>query len=608
MTAKSLTQQIKLAWSWKLALLPFILIMQRDSDAQVYTIENGPPIGYVLREQQRFFAIGAPINGLNPKVVDEAAFTSLKEMFNALWLQIRDIDSRSHLYPDGIFTSLDYVHHDEGVFLAGDLPYRLKTFRGAIIDTNQDGIFQPSEQRSAPARVTREGARGVMQTIYQLVNPPGGPRRNMIYFLMDEPDTGNATERDWAFSETLLQRFYEHRKEGVLTYIDLGPVSGSKWLYERQFPFQASDRGDANPFARLRFSHPDYESNVRRTTAAYAAATDIIGLNSYDATNRRPVLLGEAVTWMQESSGQKPIWPWVSGEPFRYASVHDMYQRIRPQVFAAIIHGASGIFFYNDQGAIARCDSSTLFLDRMFDLVKEVNLFKSVIEDFSATESKYTSGQHYRLFKQKTKNSRADFYVLMNPGAQSQVVKIGSFNSFVLSGLDAGVWFARDDRTLVRLSPLDNLSFEVPTNKAFPATVAQWNIRIANKCSVSRQKQKAKLGLHSVLMKDESSKADEGCWIEQKANCAPGQMYEAQAWHLAVTGKAQNIALLFYDEAGKLLLEKETAAPLTTAAWSLVKTRAEAPAGAAKVALRLHSGAGTSTGFWDDVLLKMTAK
>ncbi len=608
MKTKNLFQRIKPAWSGKSALLLLFLVLPNNSAAQVYTVENGPPMGYVLREQQRFFAIGAPVNGLNPKVVDETAFSSLKEMFNALWLQVRDIDDRSHLYPNGIFTSLDYVHHDEGVFLAGDLPYRLKTYRGAIIDTNQDGVFQPSEQRSAPARVTREGARGVMQTIYQLVNPPGGPRRSMIYFLMDEPDTGNATERDWAFSETLLQRFYDHRKEGLLTYIDLGPVSGSKWLYERQYPYQAADRGDVNPFSRLRFSHPDHESNVRRTTAAYAAATDIIGLNSYDATNRRPALLGEAVTWMQESSGQKPVWPWVSGEPFRYTSVLDMYERIRPQVYAAVIHGASGIFFYNDQGAIAKCDSSTLFLDRMFDLVKEIHLFKTLFEEFTSTESKYAANLHYRLFNRETRNSRASFYVLMNPGGQAQTVRIASFTPFMLAGLDAGVWFARDDRTLVRLSSLDNLSFEVPTNKVFPATVAQWNIRIASKCSISRQKQKAKLGLYGVLMKDENSTPGDGCWIEQSVNVVPGQMYEAQAWHLAVTGKAQTVALLFHDEAGKLLLEKETAAPLTTAAWSLVKARAEAPAAAAKVTLRLHSGAGTSTGYWDDAMLKMARK
>ncbi len=575
--------------------------------SQTFTVENGPPMGYVLKDGQRFFAIGAPINGLNPKVVDETAFTSLKEMFNALWLQIRDIDSRSHLYPNGIFTSLDYVWHDEGVFLAGDLPYRLKTASGVLIDSNRDGIFQASEQRSAPARITSAGARAVMQTIYQLVNPPHGPRREMIYFLMDEPDTGNATEHHWAFSEALLRRFYDNRQQGILTYIDLGPVTGSKWLYEKQFPFRAPDQGPGKFYTGLHFSHGEYENNVKRTASAYSPATDIIGINSYAATNRRPVLLGDAVTWLQESTGGKPVWPWVSGEPFRYTSTHDMMQRIRPQAYAAIIHGASGLFFYNDQGAIAKSDSAMMFLDRMFDLVKEMQLFRSVFQDFTATEKEYGAKLHYRLFKGKVKNNSSRFYVVMNPDARSQTVRIGSYDAFMLNGLDAGVWYAGDDQTLLRLLPLQNLSFEVPGEKASAATAAQWSSRTAEKCSVTRQKQKAKLGHYAMLMKDENAAFGAGCWMEQKMTCAPLQKYQAQAWHWAVSGVAQSLALQFYDAGGKLLLEKESAAPLQTGRWHLVQVEAGSPAGAATAALRLHSGAGTqtSTGYWDDVLIRM---
>jgi len=574
--------------------------------SQTFTVQNGPPAGYVLRDGRRFFAIGTRVDGIKVKPVDETTFTSLREIFNTLWITIRDIDDPKHLYPDGIFTRLDYVRHDDGVFLAGDLPYRLQTAPGCIIDVNHDGTFQPSEQRMAHKRIAPAAARRVMETIYNTANPPGGPKRSMIYYLMDEPDAGYATDRHWAFSDSLLKRFYDQRRKGTLAYIDLGPVTGSKLLYEKRYPLAAPDQGSADFFARLKHSYATTDENVRITARTYAPAADILGINSYDATNRKPSLLGEAVTAMQESSGYKPVWPWVSAEQVRYSSEQSMYATVRAQVYSAIIHGASGILFYNDQSVVTRSDRAQSYWDRMFDLVKEVGLFRDVLEEFSVVDSKGTGAVQWRRFKRGATGSAPDWYFVLNTSTEDQIARIGTGAPLQLGENECGVWLSTG-AALRRLTPLLNLSFEVWEGAAASPLLQYWRADLPGGTAAKRSAARAKLGSYALQLEDDTAKAGRSASLQQSMPCAGGETYAVQAWCCYDSGTPQLLKLQFYDGAGKLLLERESAGPGVRSGWRLVRTTAQAPAAAESVAVVLCSAGGKQKGrsAWDDLLLRI---
>ncbi len=589
-----------------LALAGLVWGLATAAGAQTFTVQSGEPAGYLLRDGRRFFAIGTRVDGIKVKPVDEMTFSSLREIFNTLWITIRDIDDPKHLYPDGIFTRLDYVRHDDGLFLAGDLPWRLQAEPGCIIDLNRDGIFQASEQRAAHKRVTPAAARRAMETIYREVNPPGGPKRSMIYYLMDEPDAGYATDAHWAFTDSLLKRFYDQRRKGTLAYIDLGPVTGSKLLYEKKYPLRAPDKGSAAYFASLRYSHATPEENIRETTRTYAPAADILGINSYDATNRKPSLLGEAVTVMQEASGYKPIWPWVSAEAVRYSSPQSMYSTVRPQLFSALIHGASGILFYNDQSVVARSSQTQACWDRMYDLVKEVVLYRDVLEDFTTVSFRNTGAVQWRRFSRGAAKGGSSYYFVANTTADDQSLVLPNGAPLRLGENECGVWLETGSATR-RLTPLANLSFEIWQGAAGAQQPSQWQVELPDGTAAIRSAAAAKLGDWGLQLEDRAAGRDRTAMLRQSIPCAGGETYRGQAWCRFESGSPQRLLLQFHDRAGKLLLEKESRGPAIRSGWQLVRTIARAPAAAESLTILLCSAGGKQQGrsSWDDLLLRL---
>lgn len=588
----------------RIALFLLLSGLGAAAAGQTFTTRPGAPAGYVLRDGKRFFAIGTRVDGIKVKPVDENTFTSIREIFNTLWITIRDIDDPKHLYPDGVFTSLSYLRHDEGVFLAGDLPYRLQTEPGCIIDVNRDGVFQPSEQRAAHRRVAPAAARRAMEKIHNHVNPAGGPNRSMIYYLMDEPDAGYATDHHWAFTDSLLKRFYDQRRSGTLAYIDLGPVTGSKFLYEKRYPRRAPDQGSARYFASLKHSFDTVDENVRVTSSAYAPAADILGINSYDATNRKPSLLGEAVGWIQESSGYKPVWPWVSAEQSRYTTEQSLYSTVRPQLFSAIVHGATGILFYNDQTTVAASDKAQIYWDRMFDLAKEVGLFRTVLEEFTYGGSSLKGAVRWRAFQRSPSGLKAGYYFVVNATAEDQTLQLPGAAPLYLGENACGVWLLTPAGKLKALTPLQNLSFEVWRDGT--GIPANWRITSPSGTTVSRTASRAKLGSFGLLLDDDSSRKDRTVRIEQSVPCAPGESYALQAWCRYESGTPQILSLEFRDDAGGLLRE-ESAAASRSGAWQLVRAAAVAPAQAETVTVIIASAGGRKSGrsCWDDALLRI---
>jgi len=591
---------------FSLALSGLVWSLTTAGGAQTLTVHSGAPAGYLLRDGRRFFAIGTRVDGIKVKPVDESTFSSLREIFNTLWITIRDIDDPKHLYPDGIFTRLDYVRHDNGLFLAGDLPWRLQTEPGCIIDVNRDGIFQPSEQRVAHKRVAPAAARRAMETIYREVNPPGGPKRSMIYYLMDEPDAGYATDHHWAFTDSLLKRFYDQRRKGTLAYIDLGPVTGSKLLYEKKYPLRAPDKGSAAYFASLKYSYASVDENVRVTARTYAPVADILGINSYDATNRRPSLLGEAVTAIQEAAGYKPVWPWVSAEPYRYSSPASMYTTVRAQIFSALVHGATGILFYNDQSVVARSSQAQIYWDRMFDLVKEVVLYRDVLENFTAVSSRYAGAVQWRCFSRNPKHGGSLYYFVVNTSTDDQSLQLPNGAQLGLGENECGVWL-NTGAAIRQLAPLANLSFEVWQGSAAAQLPSQWTAVLPEGTSVIRSSTGAKLGDYCLQLEDHAAGRDQTAALRQSIPCAGGETYELQAWCRFESGNPQRLRLQFYDGAGKLLLEKESLGPGKKNGWQLVRTVAQAPVAAETLAVVLSSAGGKLQGrsSWDDLLLRL---
>lgn len=116
--------------------------------------------------------------------------------------------------------------------------------------------------------------------------------------------------------------------------------------------YKFDDKGNYfyNEFNRDTLMRLWYE-NVKQIALAYASNGDVFSINAFRDFYTHPVLSGVTVDALKAALGNKPVWLYFDGngyaKPSNISPQHYV-SSVKCQIYTSIIHGATGIFFWND--------------------------------------------------------------------------------------------------------------------------------------------------------------------------------------------------------------------------------------------------------------------
>lgn len=97
----------------------------------------------------------------------------------------------------------------------------------------------------------------------------------------------------------------------------------------------------------------DYYENIRQYAEGYKGNGNVFGLNCYKDFYAHPALAGVTVDAIRAGLGDDttPIWLYFDGNGFakpKNITVEEYIKEIKCQMYTSIIHGATGVLFWND--------------------------------------------------------------------------------------------------------------------------------------------------------------------------------------------------------------------------------------------------------------------
>lgn len=214
-----------------------------------------------------------------------------------------------------------------------------------------------------------------------------------IWAPVDEIAGGGAGS-GWCWSPEVGRRIRQRirrREPHTLVYTDLLGISrGSSYLFERRYlqshaalpsepPYDALGEGarrlpqrpllgfvqayDGSPvYVNGTADYVSYDlptlkrffyENLRICARDYRACGDVFGINSFIDCNTYPVLAGVAVDGIRSGVGPDvPVWIFFDGNGYArpaHQSPEAFAGNLKCQMYISIIHGATGILFWNDR-------------------------------------------------------------------------------------------------------------------------------------------------------------------------------------------------------------------------------------------------------------------
>ena len=238
---------------------------------------------------------------------------------------------------------------------------------------------------------------GIAQSVQRGVDQTWADGRGLdtLWNLADEPD---ANYDGWLWPPALIaayRRAVGRIAPGAVTFMGISAVTGNLYCFERlltadgrrplppalprtpaelpaSFPADAVRdwQGDPDHYASYLFMadgtparldagtrynawtllRPRMEATVRVTAEGYADCADAFGLNRYGAFQRYPALAGECVDAIRSACGATaPIWLFFDG--LGRDDDLDYWANLRCQVYTSLVHGASGVQFWQPGSA-----------------------------------------------------------------------------------------------------------------------------------------------------------------------------------------------------------------------------------------------------------------
>lgn len=114
-----------------------------------------------------------------------------------------------------------------------------------------------------------------------------------------------------------------------------------------------NNRGSYNSFTLEELKSTHYE-NIKQYAEAYEGNGNVFGINAFRDFHAHPILAGITVDAIRDGlkNSKTPIWLYFDGNGYakpKEMEVDAYVKELKCQMYTSIIHGATGVFFWNDR-------------------------------------------------------------------------------------------------------------------------------------------------------------------------------------------------------------------------------------------------------------------
>jgi len=276
-----------------------------------------------------------------------------------------------------------------------------------------------------------------------------------IWAPIDEIANGGAGS-GWCWPAVVGSKINERikkKEKNTLVYTDLvGIAKGNTYLFEKQYlkthdsmppspPYEALGKDAVilkdRPLLGFNQAYnglPVYENgttsyteynietlktvffeNLKLTAAGYKGCGDVFGINAFIDFNTYPVLAGTTVDAIKAGVGPKtPVWLFFDGNGYAKPanmSAEDFVKILKCQMYTSIIHGATGILFWND-----RSNTPEVF-NTLEPVIKELHENLNIVY-LNTSDWKSKNDLHYMI---KVKDKKHSYIIATNTSMTNTV-------------------------------------------------------------------------------------------------------------------------------------------------------------------------------------------
>lgn len=141
--------------------------------------------------------------------------------------------------------------------------------------------------------------------------------------------------------------------------------------------------------------------NVKQIAAAYKNSGNVFSINAHGDFYKHPILTGITVDALKAGLGDKPVWLYFDGNGYaKPAAVtpKDYVNCIKCQIYTSIVHGATGVFFWNDTSKTPEV------FDALLPILSELNENLDII--YLPTIEKEINGDLHFMIKKDSKEKK----------------------------------------------------------------------------------------------------------------------------------------------------------------------------------------------------------
>jgi hypothetical protein len=200
---------------------------------------------------------------------------------------------------------------------------------------------------------------------------------------------------------------------------------------------QAYDGLPLYDFKDDQYSYRDYDietlkriwyENIRLSAAGYRSSGDVFGINAFRDFYRYPILAGITVDAIKAGISEKTaVWLYFDGNGYAKApsaAPEDYVKNVKCQIYTSIIHGATGILFWNDRSKTpAVFDALRPVIEELKDNVRLISLRtveRKVEDDLHFVIKQAGNGKRYVIATNTSKSHEA---ALTIPKVRSMVLR-----------------------------------------------------------------------------------------------------------------------------------------------------------------------------------------
>lgn len=293
------------------------------------------------------------------------------------------------------------------------------------------------------------------------------PNDKYIYSHIDEIALGGVSK--WTIPPAIGAKITERLKlqdKNALVFVDLlGHARGSSYLFEKLYlqthdalppdpPYEAATPGaracdlpllgfyqaynglPVYQFHDGKYGYAEYGfdtlqsiwfENIRIIAEGYKDCGDVFGINAFRDFNTYPILAGITMDALQAGLGKEvPVWLYFDGNGYAkpaHVSPEAYIELVKCQIYTSVVHGATGILFWNDWRKTPEVYDALLpmlaELNGHLEVIKLNAIHKTIDGDLHVAIKQDKKGQKYII---ATNTHKTESLPLNIPDAQKKTL------------------------------------------------------------------------------------------------------------------------------------------------------------------------------------------